>query len=88
MTAPRRALGWYPYLVLIVSLYLMVAGTGVVFFLVAALKPIAADFGWPRSVPSLAYALQFIGGGLRRHHHGLLAGSSGAWRNPLAWAGS
>ncbi|MGK0169974.1 MAG: MFS family permease [Gammaproteobacteria bacterium] len=55
--------GWYPYVVLFTSLYLMVAGTGSIYLLVAALKPIAAEFGWPRAVPSIAYALQYVGGG-------------------------
>ncbi|MFT5176361.1 MAG: MFS family permease [Gammaproteobacteria bacterium] len=56
--------GWYPYLVLGASFYLMVAGTGSVYFLVAALKPIAQEFNWPRTVPSIAYALQYLGGGI------------------------
>ena len=55
---------WYPYVVLVTSLYLMVVGSGSIYMLVAALKPIAAEFQWPRSVPSMAYALQFIGGGV------------------------
>jgi MFS family permease len=56
--------GWYPYLVLGASFYLMVAGTGSVYLLVTALKPIALEFNWPRTVPSIAYALQFLGGGI------------------------
>jgi len=56
--------GWYPYLVLGVSLFFMMAGTGSIYLIVAAMKPIAAEFGWPRSVPSLTYALQFVGGGV------------------------
>ncbi len=43
---------------------MMVAGTGSVYLLVAALKPIASEFDWPRTVPSIAYALQYLGGGL------------------------
>ena len=31
---------------------------------VVGLKPIAQEFGWPRSVPSLAFSLQFVGSGL------------------------
>ena len=56
--------GWYRWLVLMASLYLMIAGTGSVYFMVAALKPIALEFNWPRTVPSIAYALQYLGGGL------------------------
>lgn len=55
---------YYPYLVLATSLFMMVAGTGSVYLLVAALKPIALEFDWPRSVPSLAYSLQYLGGGI------------------------
>jgi MFS family permease len=55
---------WYPWLVLAGSFYLMVAGTGSVYLLVAALKPIATEFDWPRTVPSMAYALQYLGGGI------------------------
>ena len=54
----------YAYWVLFASFYLMVVGSGSVYLLVAALKPIAAEFDWPRTVPSLAYALQYLGGGL------------------------
>lgn len=64
MRAEHPPRGWYPYLVLFVSLFLIVTGSGSVYFTVAALKPIAADFGWARSVPSLALAFQYLGGGL------------------------
>lgn len=33
------------------------------YLVVVALKPIAAEFGWPRAVPSFAFSLQFIGSG-------------------------
>lgn len=52
------------FAVLAASLLVMVIGTGSIYFLVIALKPIAAEFGWPRRVPSAAYALQYIGGGV------------------------
>ncbi|MCG8544007.1 MAG: MFS transporter [Alphaproteobacteria bacterium] len=51
-------------IVLAASLLYMVIGTGSVYFLVVALKPISAEFGWPRAVPSLAYSLQYFGGGI------------------------
>ena len=54
----------YRFVVLIASLLLLVIGAGAMFALVIALKSIAAEFGWPRAVPSLGYSLQFIGGGL------------------------
>lgn len=50
--------------VLAASLLFMLIGTGSVYFLVVALKPISADFGWPRAVPSFAYSLQYFGGGV------------------------
>jgi len=54
----------YRFVVLVASLLLLVVGSGAMFALVIALKSIAAEFGWPRAVPSLGYSLQFIGGGL------------------------
>lgn len=50
--------------VLIASLLFMLIGTGSIYFIVIALKPIAAEFGWPRAVPSIAYALQYAGAGI------------------------
>lgn len=50
--------------VLVASLLFMLIGTGSIYFIVIALKPIAAEFGWPRAVPSIAYALQYAGAGI------------------------
>jgi len=50
--------------VLFVSTYLIFSANGGLFLLIVALKPIAQDFGWPRSVPSSAYSLQFLGTGI------------------------
>ena len=50
--------------ILIASVVLLLVGAGATFVVVVGLKPIAQDFGWPRSVPSLAFSLQFIGSGL------------------------
>jgi MFS family permease len=50
--------------VLIASLLFMLIGTGSIYFIVVALKLIAEDFGWPRAVPSIAYALQYAGAGV------------------------
>ena len=55
---PRR------FWVLIASVGLLLVGGGATFVVVVGLKPIAQEFGWPRSVPSLAFSLQFIGAGL------------------------
>ena len=51
-------------IVLAASLVFMVIGTGAVYFVVVALKPISNEFNWPRAVPSTAYALQYFGGGI------------------------
>ncbi|MDP6708843.1 MAG: MFS transporter [Alphaproteobacteria bacterium] len=57
---PRLA---YRHVMLAASVLLFLVGMGGMFLLVVALKPMALDFGWPRTVPSLAFSLQFIGGG-------------------------
>ena len=54
----------YRFWVLIASVALLLVGGGVTFVVVVGLKPIAQEFGWPRSVPSLAFSFQFIGSGL------------------------
>ena len=50
--------------VLVVSTYLVMTANGGMFLLVVSLKQMAGDFGWPRAVPSLAYALFFAGAGI------------------------
>ena len=50
--------------VLVVSTYLVMAANGGMFLLVVSLKEMAGDFGWPRAVPSLAYAFFFAGAGI------------------------
>ena len=57
--APR-----FRYVVLLVSIYLVLSANGAMFVLVVGLKQIALDFGWPRSVPSLAYSCLFLGTGV------------------------
>ena len=42
----------------------MIVGTGSIYFLVVALKLISAEFEWPRTIPSIAYSLQYFGGGV------------------------
>ena len=59
--ANRRALG---IAVLVVSTYLVMTANGGMFLLVVSLKQMAGDFGWPRTVPSLAYAFFFAGTGI------------------------
>ena len=50
--------------VLVVSAWLVMTANGGMFLLVVSLKQMAGDFGWPRAVPSLAYALFFAGAGI------------------------
>ena len=50
--------------VLVASLLFILIGTGSIYFIVVALKLITAEFGWPRAVPSIAYALQYAGAGV------------------------
>ena len=59
--ARRRNVG---IAVLVVSTYLVMTANGGMFLLVVGLKQMAGDFDWPRTVPSLAYALFFAGAGL------------------------
>ncbi len=54
----------YRNIVLWASMLALLIGSGSIFVLVVVLKPIAADFGWPREVPSLAYSLQFLCAGI------------------------
>ncbi len=50
--------------VLVVSTWLVMTATGGLFLLAVSLKEMAGDFGWPRAVPSLAYAFFFAGSGI------------------------
>ncbi len=54
-------LGWR---IAVVSMLLMGIGFGGPYITVVALKPIAAEFDWPRSIPSFASAMTYIGAGL------------------------
>lgn len=65
--------------------YIMVA-FGPSYLLVVSLKPIAAEFGWPRWVPSLAYSLLLMGTGLGGILMGLWADRAGLGRPLLVGA--
>lgn len=54
----------FRYVVLLVSIYLVLSANGGMFALAVGLKQIALDFGWPRSVPSLAFSCLFLGTGV------------------------
>ena len=48
---------------IIASVWLLAVSAGGMYLVVVALKPLAAEFAWPRAVPSFAYSAQFIGSG-------------------------
>lgn len=54
----------YRHVVLAASLLMLLVGQGGAYILVVSMKDIAATFDWPRTVPSLAYAFQFLGAGV------------------------
>ena len=54
----------FRFVVLFVSIFLVLCANGSMFVLVVGLKQIALDFGWPRSVPSLAFSCLFLGTGV------------------------
>ena len=62
-TLPKQG-DFHRTLVVLVSMYLIMITTGALLLLVVGLKQVAEEFGWPRGVPSLAYAFLFIGSGL------------------------
>ena len=57
----ERPYGW---VVVLVSMTMMAVALGAPYLVVVALKPIAAEFDWPRAAPSLCYALVLLGGGV------------------------
>ena len=64
MSDQLHALLRFRFFVLAASLTLIFVGSGSLFLIAVTLKDLAVEFGWPREVPSLAFSLQFIGGGM------------------------
>ncbi len=62
--------GAYAWWVAIASTLILTVSFGATYLISVALKPIALDFDWPRSIPSLGYALIYAGTGAG----GILAG--------------
>ena len=83
---PPAVIGPYRYLVLFASGMMLAVGTGSMFALAISLKDIAAEFGWPRTVPPLGYSLQFIGAGLGGIAMGHLLDRSGMGKPALIGA--
>ena len=54
----------YGWVIAIVSLTMMAFGYGIPYVVVVALKPIAAEFDWPRSWPALGNSCVYIGAGI------------------------
>ncbi|MCP5152761.1 MAG: MFS transporter [Ectothiorhodospiraceae bacterium] len=54
----------YGWVVIAVSLTIHTIGLAAPTLLFVSLKPIAADFDWPRAVPSFAYSLLMVGSGI------------------------
>lgn len=57
----ERPYGW---VIVGASVLLMAVGSGSLYVCVVALKLIAAEFDWPRSIPSLGYSMGVLGMGL------------------------
>ena len=60
---PRTIERPYGWVVAFASMAMMTVGAGATYLVIVALKPIAAEFGWPRAVPSLCYSLALLGAG-------------------------
>tara|TARA_E500000331_G_C17263679_1_gene716309 strand:- start:1258 stop:2529 length:1272 start_codon:yes stop_codon:yes gene_type:complete len=73
----------FRFYVLAASLTLIFVGSGSLFLIAVTLKDLSSEFGWPREVPSLAFSLQFIGGGLGGILMGYLLDKVGAVVLPL-----
>jgi MFS family permease len=56
----ERPYGW---VVALAAMVMMTVAMGAPYVVIVALKPIAAEFDWPRAVPSLCYSLTMIGAG-------------------------
>lgn len=54
----------YGWVVVAASLAMITVAFGTSYMVVVGLKPIAADFGWPRWVPSAAYSAILLGAGV------------------------
>src|SRR3546814_12548199 len=84
--APSRLDRWYPWMVVGASLTMIVFGQGIQFVLSVSLKPMTADLGWPRQVPSLAYACSMIGSRIGALYPGRLSDRVGM--GPIALPGA
>lgn len=86
MSDQLQALLKFRFYVLASSLTLIFVGSGSLFLIAVTLKDLSGEFGWPREVPSLAFSLQFIGGGLGGILMGYMLDKVGAVVLPLVAA--
>ncbi|MFN4087968.1 MAG: MFS transporter [Alphaproteobacteria bacterium] len=84
--APSRLDRWYPWLIVVASLTMIVVGQGIQFVLSVSLKAMTADLGWPRQVPSLAYAASMVCAGIGALYLGRLSDRIGM--GPVALIGA
>ena len=73
----------YGWVVVAASVALMSIGFGGLYLMIVALKPVAAEFDWPRTVPTLANSLSWAGAGLGGIAFGLWADRGGIFRPVL-----
>ncbi len=78
MTVNHQSFLKFRFVVLLGSHSMIFVGSGSLFLIAITLKDLASEFGWPREVPSLAFSLQFIGGGLGGIFMGYLLDRVGA----------
>jgi MFS family permease len=76
----------YGWAVVAASTALVAVSFGSNYLVVVGLKPIAEEFGWPRSIPSLAYSLTLFGAGVGGVAMGWLADRVGIFRPALLGA--
>jgi MFS family permease len=81
--APQRTIERpYGWVVALASMLMMAVGAGATYLVIVALKPIAAEFGWPRAVPSLCYSLALLGAGFGGLFWGSVSDRIGMVRPP------
>jgi MFS family permease len=76
----------YGWAVAAASTALVAVAFGANYLVVVGLKPIAEEFDWPRSIPSLAYSLSLFGSGLGGIAMGWLSDRIGIFRPVLLGA--
>ena len=54
----------YGWVVVAASHLLVATAIGASYLIIVSLKPIAAEFDWPRQIPSLAYSVMMLGAGV------------------------